>query len=33
MEDKGQIILCQTQDGESKMEVTLADETVWLSID
>ena len=29
--DKGQIILYQTQDGESKIEVTLANETVWLS--
>ena len=33
MEDKGQIILYQTQDGESKIEVTLANETVWLTID
>ena len=31
--DKGQIILYQTQDGESKIEVTLANETVWLSAD
>lgn len=31
--DKGQIILYQTQDGESKIEVTLANETVWLTID
>lgn len=30
---KGQIILYQTADGESKIEVTLADETVWLTID
>ena len=29
--DKGQIILYQTQDGESKIEVTLANETVWLT--
>lgn len=32
-DDKGQIILYQTQDGESKIEVTLANETVWLTID
>lgn len=31
--DKGQIILYQTQDGENKIEVTLANETVWLSAD
>ena len=31
--DKGQIILYQTQDGESKIEVTLANDTVWLTID
>ena len=30
-QDKGLIILYQTQDGESKIEVTLAKETVWLS--
>ncbi len=30
---KGQIILYQTTDGESKIEVTLANETVWLTID
>ena len=33
MENKGQIILYQTQDGESKIEVTLAGETVWLTAD
>ena len=33
MEDKGQIILYQTADGESKIEVTLANDTVWLTID
>ena len=32
-QDKGQIILYQTQDGESKIEVTLANDTVWLSAD
>ena len=31
--DKGQIILYQTQDGESKIEVKLANETVWLTAD
>ena len=30
---KGQIILYQTADGESKIEVTLANDTVWLTID
>ena len=29
--NKGQIILYQTQDGESKIEVTLSNETVWLT--
>ncbi len=33
MENKGQIILYQTPDGESKIEVTLANETVWLTAD
>ena len=32
-QDKGQIILYQTQDGESKIEVTLANETLWLTAD
>ena len=32
-QDKGQIILYQTQAGESKIEVTLANETVWLTAD
>ncbi|MCM1452868.1 MAG: virulence RhuM family protein [Clostridium sp.] len=31
--DKGQIILYQTQDGASKIEVRLSNETVWLSAD
>ncbi len=31
--DKGQIIFYQTQDGENKIEVTLANDTVWLTID
>ena len=33
MENKGQIFLYQTADGESKIEVTLANDTVWLTID
>lgn len=32
-DNKGQIILYQTPDGESKIEVTLANETVWLTLD
>ena len=32
-EDKGQILLYQTPDGESRIEVRLQDETVWLSLD
>lgn len=33
-EDKqGNIILFQTADGQSKIEVTLKDDTVWLTID
>ena len=32
-EDKGQILLFQTPDGESRIEVTLQGETVWLSLD
>ena len=31
--DKGQIILYQTLDGESKIEVRLENDTVWLSAD
>lgn len=33
MDDKGSIILYTTPDGVSKMEVTLHDETVWLTLD
>lgn len=29
--DKGQIILFQTQSGETKIEVRLSNETVWLT--
>ena len=32
-EDKGQIVLFQTEDGHTKLEVRLQDETVWLTID
>ncbi len=32
-EDKGQILLYQTPDGESRVEVRLHEETVWLSLD
>lgn len=32
-QDKGQIILYQSQDGENKIEVTLANDTVWLTAD
>lgn len=31
--DKGQLLLYQTPDGESKIEVKLQDDTVWLSLD
>ena len=31
MEDKGQILLYQTPDGESRIEVRLQGETVWLN--
>ena len=31
--DKGQFLLYQTLDGESKIEVKLQDDTVWLSLD
>ena len=31
--DKGNIILYTTPDGEAKIEVTLQDETVWLTLD
>ncbi len=31
--DKGEIILFQTQGGETKIEVRLAEETVWLTAD
>ena len=33
MQNKGEIIIYQTQDGETKLSVNLQDETVWLSLD
>ena len=33
MEEKGNILLYQTDDGETKIEVTLSNDTVWLSLD
>jgi len=33
MEEKGNILLYQTEDGETKVEVTLSHDTVWLSLD
>ena len=32
-EDKGQILLYQTPNGESRIEVRLQGETVWLNLD
>ena len=32
-DDKGQILLYQTPDGESRIEVRLQGETVWLSLE
>lgn len=31
--NKGNVILYQTSDGQSKIEVTLSDDTVWLTAD
>ena len=33
VQDEGQVILYQTADGESRIEVTLVNETVWLTLD
>ena len=30
-QNKGQIVLFQTEDGQTKLEVQFQDETVWLS--
>lgn len=32
-DNKGQIILYQTEDGQTRLEVQLQDETAWLSLD
>ncbi len=31
MENKGEIVLYQAENGETKLEVNIQDETVWLS--
>ena len=33
MGNKGEVVICQTEDGLSKLEVNLQNETVWLTID
>lgn len=33
IQNKGEIIFYQTEDGETKLSVNLQDETVWLSLD
>ena len=33
MEDKGQILLYQTPDGKTRIEVRLQGEMVWLNLD
>lgn len=33
MKNNGKILLYQTSDGSSRIEVTLVNETVWLSLD
>ena len=33
MENKGEVVIYQTEDGLSKLEVNLQNETVWLTID
>ena len=30
-EDRGQVIIYQTEDGQSRIECHLVDETIWLS--
>ena len=32
-DDFGNVLLYQTEDGKSQIEVSLKDDTVWLSID
>jgi hypothetical protein len=31
MDDRGEVIIYQTEDGLTKIDVTMQDETVWLS--
>jgi hypothetical protein len=33
MDDRGEIIIYQTEDGLTKIDVSMQDETVWLSLD
>ena len=33
MDNKGEILIYKTEDGLTKIDVTLEDETVWLSLD
>ena len=33
MEERGNILMYQTADGQTAIEVVLSDETVWLTID
>jgi hypothetical protein len=33
VEEHGEIIICQTADGVTKLNVTMQGETVWLSLD
>ena len=33
MDDRGEIIICQTEDGLTKIDVSMQDETVWLSLE
>ena len=33
MEERGEIIIYQTEDGLTKLDVNMRDETVWLSLD
>jgi hypothetical protein len=33
MDDRGEIIIYQTEDGLTKIDVSMQDETVWLSLE
>jgi hypothetical protein len=33
MDDKGNIVIYQTEDGNTKIDVRFEDETVWLTLD